>query len=80
MTQQSNEIDKIEQLMRDDDEIIRLRTNIKKALEVKVEHGTLSVTDLLRDINSEDQAKQSKVLHEIQLLISIYNYKNSTNN
>lgn len=80
MTQQSNEIDKIKQLMRDDDEIIRLRTNIKKASEVKVEHGTLSVTDLLRDINSEDQAKQSKVLHEIQLLISIYNYKNSTNN
>ena len=80
MTQQSNEIDKIKQLMRDDDEIIRLRTNIKKASEVKVEHGTLSVTDLLRDINSEDQAKQTKVLHEIQLLISIYNYKNSTNN
>ena len=80
MTQQSNEIDKIKQLMRDDDEIIRLRTNIKKASEVKVEHGTLSVTDLLRDINSEDQAKQSKMLHEIQLLISIYNYKNSTNN
>lgn len=80
MTQQSNEIDKMKQLMRDDDEIIRLRTNIKKASEVKVEHGTMSVTDLLRDINSEDQAKQSKVLHEIQLLISIYNYKNSTNN
>jgi len=80
MTQQSNEIDKIKQLMRDDDEIIRLRTNIKKASEVKVEHGTLSVTDLLRDINSEDQAKQSKVLHEIQLLMSIYNYKNTTNN
>lgn len=80
MTQQSNEIDKMKQLMRDDDEILRLRTNIKKASEVKVEHGTMSVTDLLRDINSEDQAKQSKVLHEIQLLISIYNYKNSTNN
>jgi outer membrane protein TolC len=80
MTQQSNEIDKMKQLMRDDDEILRLRTNIKKASQVKVEHGTMSVTDLLRDINSEDQAKQSKMLHEIQLLISIYNYKNSTNN
>jgi len=80
MTQQNNEIDKMKQLMRDDDEIIRLRTNIKKAAEVKVENGTLSVTELLREINSEDQAKQNKVLHEIQLLISIYNYKNTTNN
>lgn len=80
MTQQNNEIDKMKQLMRDDDEIIRLRRNIKKAAEVKVENGTLSVTELLREINSEDQAKQNKVLHEIQLLMSIYNYKNTTNN
>ena len=80
MTQQNNEIEKMKQLMRDDDEIIRLRTNIKKSAEVKVEHGTLSVTELLREINSEDQAKQNKVLHEIQLLMSIYNYKNTTNN
>lgn len=80
MTQQNNEIDKMKQLMQDDDEIIRLRASIKKAAEMKVENGTLSVTELLREINSEDQAKQNKVLHEIQLLMSIYNYKNTTNN
>lgn len=80
MTQQNNEIDKMKQLMQDDDEIIRLRASIKKAAEIKVENGTLSVTELLREINSEDQAKQNKVLHEIQLLMSIYNYKNTTNN
>ncbi|BEG98961.1 TolC family protein [Bacteroides sedimenti] len=80
MTQQSHEIEKMKQLMQDDDEIIRLRTNIKNAAEVKVKNGTLSVTELLREINSEDQAKQNKALHEIQLIMSIYNYKNSTNN
>ena len=80
MTQQNNEIDKMKQLMQDDNEIIRLRASIKKAAEMKVENGTLSVTELLREINSEDQAMQNKVLHEIQLLMSIYNYKNTTNN
>lgn len=80
MTQQNSEIEKMKQLMQDDDEIIRLRTNIKNAAEVKVKNGTLSVTELLREINAEDQAKQNKALHEIQLIMSIYNYKNSTNN
>ncbi len=80
MTQDNNEIEKLKKLMRDDDEIIQLRTNIKKSAEIKVEHGTLSVTELLREINSEDQAKQNKALHEIQLLMSIYNYKNTSNN
>lgn len=80
MTQQSHEIEKMKQLMQDDDEIIRLRTSIKNAAEVKVKNGTLSVTELLREINAEDQAKQNKALHEIQLIMSIYNYKNSTNN
>lgn len=80
LTQLGNEIDKVQQMMRDDDEIIQLRNNIKKSAETKVKNGALSVTDLLREINSEDMAKQNKTLHEIQLLMTIYNYKNTTNN
>lgn len=80
ITQQNNEIDKLHKLMQDDDEIIQLRENIRKASEAKVKNGTLSVTDLLSDITSEDQARQNKLLHEIQLLITIYQLKNITNN
>lgn len=80
LTQLNNEIDKVQQMMLDDDEIIQLRSNIKKSAETKVKNGTLSVTELLREINSEDMAKQNKALHEIQLLMTIYNYKNTTNN
>lgn len=35
-------------LMRADDDIIRLRTSIKQAAEVKLENGVISVTDLIR--------------------------------
>lgn len=80
LTQLNNEIYKMQQLMRDDDEIIKLRSNIKQSAEIKVKNGALSVTELLREINSEDMAKQNKALHEIQLLMTIYNYKNTTNN
>ena len=51
-----------------------------KSSEIKVKNGTLSVTELLREINAADQARQSKYLHEIQYLMAIYNLKNTTNN
>lgn len=80
MTQTENEIGKLRKLMKDDDEIIRLRTNIRKAAEAKVANGTLTVTEMLREITSEDLAKKNKSLHEIQLLMEIYDLKYSTNN
>lgn len=78
--QQQNEIDRLKEVLKNDDEIIVLRNNIKKSAEVKVQNGTLTVTDLLREINSESLAKQTKALHEIQLYISIYQQRNTTNN
>jgi outer membrane protein TolC len=78
--QQKNEIDKYRELIKTDDEIIALRNNVKKASEARVENGTISVTDLIKDINAVNLAIQKKSLHEIQLLISIYNLKNTINN
>jgi len=79
ITQQNDEIEKIKELIKSDDEIIRLHINIKNANAVKVENGIKTVTDLLREINAESLAKQQKSLHEIQLLMSIYNFKYTTN-
>ena len=67
-------------LMQDDDEIIRLRVNIRKAAEAKVENGTLTVTDMLREITAENLARQTKALHEVQLLMNIWNLKYTLNN
>lgn len=78
--QQQTEIEKLQQIISNDDEIIRLRENIKKAANVKVENGTSTVTDLIREINAENQARQTKSLHEIQLIMAIYQLKNNTNN
>ena len=80
MIQENSEIKKIKDIMKEDDQIISLRDNIKKAAEIKVRNGALSVTELLREINAADQARQSKHLHEIQYLMAIYNLKNTTNN
>lgn len=77
--QQQIEIDKFRKTMKDDDEIIRLHTQIRKVAETKVENGTMSVSDLMKELNAEESAKQAKVLHEIQFLMSVYSLKYSTN-
>ncbi|KAA6312684.1 hypothetical protein EZS27_036424 [termite gut metagenome] len=74
-----NEINKIKAMIQYDDEIIRLQNSIKKSAQAKIAGGTLSVTDLMREINAEDRAKQDKVLHETELMMTIYELKFTTN-
>ncbi|MBP1672082.1 MAG: outer rane efflux protein [Bacteroidetes bacterium] len=78
-TQQKNEIDKLSRQLSSDEEIISLRHSIKVAAEVKVENGTLSVSDLIREINAENLALQEKAFHEIQLLSAIHSFKTTLN-
>lgn len=80
LMQQNTEIQKMSDLMKADDEIIRLRTSIKNAAEVKLANGVISVTDLIREINAEDLARQTAAAHRIQHLNAVYNYMYTTNN
>ncbi len=79
ISQQQNEIDKYRKTMEDDEEIIRLQQQIKDAAEAKVENGTMTVSDMLKELTALEMAKQAKLLHEIQHLNSIYKLKNTTN-
>ena len=79
MTQQDQAIRSLEKQMKDDDEIIRLRTNIRKSAETKVANGTLTVTEMLRELTNESLARQTKAMHEIQRLKGIYQLKYTTN-
>ncbi len=78
--QQLNEIEKLKTALRNDDEIILLRTNIKKATSSKLENGTATITDMLREVNAESLARQTRALHEIQLYMAVYQFKNNNNN
>ncbi|MDH6305849.1 outer membrane protein TolC [Parabacteroides sp. PF5-5] len=80
VVQQNTEIQKMNELLNTDYEIVRLRESIKKAAEVKLENGVISVTDLIREIHAEDMAKQTAATHRIQQLMAIYNYMYTTNN
>ena len=79
ISKKQSEIDKYREQMKYDDEIIALRTSVKQSSEAKIANGTLSGIDLMRDVTAEELAKQDKILHEIELLLTIYNLNFITN-
>jgi outer membrane protein TolC len=80
LKQQNTEVSKLHELLNSDDEIVELRTSVKNAANVQLENGAISVNDFLKEINAEDQARQDRLLHEIQLLNAFYNYQNTSGN
>jgi outer membrane protein TolC len=79
-TQQNADIEKLTELIKQDDEIIELRARIKNTSAAKVENGTLTVSDYLRDVTNENIARQIKTLHEINLLQTISQINIETGN
>jgi outer membrane protein TolC len=73
LKQQNAEITKLEEILKTDDEIISLRTNIKNTALAQLDYGVINTSDYLREVNAEDNARQKKIQHEIQLLIAQYN-------
>ncbi len=77
--QQSENISRYQTMMKSDDEIIVLRTNVRKAAESKLAHGIIDVISLLREINNENAAKTQQTIHEIDMLKEMYNLKYTNN-
>jgi outer membrane efflux protein len=77
--QQSENISRYQTMMKSDDEIIVLRTNVRKAAESKLAHGIIDVISLLREINNENAAKTQQTIHEIDILKEMYNLKYTNN-
>ena len=78
--QQKNDLDKIQNLIDKDDELITLRKSIKKASLAQLENGVITTNDYLREVTAEEQAILSKITHEIQYLLTQYNLKAQLNN
>ena len=77
--QQNENIERYKKLMTDDEEIISLRSSIRKAAESKLSHGIIDVNDLVKEITNENAAKVQQRVHEIEMLKEIYDLKYTTN-
>ena len=78
--QQNENIERYRKLMADDEEIITLRSSIRKAAESKLSHGIIDVNDLVKEINNENAARVHQSVHEIEMLKEIYDLKYTVNN
>ena len=68
------EIRRLAEQLRDDEELIELRTSVKEAAEAKLQNGVISVADLIREINAVDQARQAEAIRRLRRLMAIYDY------
>jgi outer membrane protein TolC len=75
LKQQQSEIEKLEQLIATDREIIELRHSVTTAAKAQLENGVITANDYLKEVTAEDMARQSLITHEVQLLQSQINYQ-----
>ena len=77
--QNNNDLDKIQQLINKDNELVELRESIRNASLAQLENGVITTNDYLREVNELDRAKNQKITHEIQYLLTQYNLKAQLN-
>jgi outer membrane protein TolC len=75
LKQQQSEVEKLQKLIATDNAIIDLRIKVKDAARAQLENGVITANDYLREVNAEDQARQSLISHQIQLLQAQINYQ-----
>lgn len=73
--QQNEEIARYRKLMENDEEIIALRSAVRKAAESKLAHGIIDVNDLIREINQENAARVQQTVHETEMLKAAHDLK-----
>lgn len=72
MKQEEAMISRYRDLLQSDDEIVMLRERIKHTARGQLENGVIQTSDYLREVNAENQARLSKIIHEIEWLSAQY--------
>lgn len=75
LSQQMEEIKKLQELSNIDEKIVEVRVNITAASKAQLQNGVINSNDYLREINAEDQTRSNLILHQIQLLQAKINYQ-----
>lgn len=75
--QKNNEMVKARDVLNRDSEIIALRQRIRAAGENQYREGTIKMNDYLSMLDEEYKAKANESLHEVQLMMAVYDMKNT---
>lgn len=80
LVQQDEQVKKYMELLLRDQQVIMLRTSVARAAEAQLANGVITIHEYIQKVNAENLARQTKILHEIQLLQAKYNQKFITGN
>lgn len=80
LTQTSANIEKQQAILAEDNEIVALSQTIREGYQLKYDTGVGPLHDLLNAIEKENDARAQKAIHEMQLLMTEYDYKTITGN
>lgn len=75
--QKNNAIEKARDVLDRDSEIIALRQRIREAGENQYREGTIKMNDYLSMLDEEYKAKANESMHEVQLMMAVYDMKNT---
>ena len=80
LTQTTANIEKQKAVLSEDEEIVNLRKTIREGYQLKYNTGAGPLFDLLNATEKESEARAQKALHEMQLLMTLYDYKTISGN
>jgi outer membrane protein TolC len=75
LTQQWAEVEKYRKLLGKDTEILTLRHSVTEAAKAQLENAVITPIDYVSQVNAEQQARETRVLHLIQFLQAKVNYQ-----
>ncbi|NII25659.1 TolC family protein [Pseudoflavitalea sp. X16] len=80
LKQQESELNKLQQLIATDEQIIDIRAKVKESANAQLENGVITANDYLREVNAEDQARLALIAHRLQWLQAQINHETISGN
>ena len=80
LKQQGEDIAQLQQLINKDKDIVEKRSAVTQVSKAQLNGGTITLHDYVTELDDEDLARQSLLLHQVQLLMDEYNYQNTSGN
>ncbi|MFE7086343.1 TolC family protein [Sphingobacterium spiritivorum] len=80
IAQQDENVKKYTEMIGQDEKTVALREDITKSASAQLANGVITIHEYIQKVNNENVARQSLILHQIQLLQAQYNLKFKSGN
>lgn len=80
LAQQNGLIQKYRELLKQDEEVIALLSSVVQSAKRQLDNGVITVHEYIAKLNEENLAKQSRIVHQVQLIQAQYQFKNTSGN